>query len=241
MHHRTLVPALALAAALLPASRTAAQDFVTLHSVTIGAANDVTVVYSKNFATCAHLRFSDATCQVNGPLTHVQNHFCTSGNNVSVTVPLAAFNAGFGPHVPVFMVHGNNGGVRSACVDVGSNGAFGSGCAGVAGVPLLDAVDDCPPAGTSLDARITGSAPGSLAVLGFGAGQGSLPLLGCNLLLGSVLATTVVVLDGSGAGTFSLPLPAGSTGFQLTMQAFVLDAAGPQGFAATNGLLVRVS
>jgi hypothetical protein len=235
-HRRT---ALALAAALL-AVPAAAQDFVTLHSVTLDAANDVTVVYSKNFATCAHLRFSDATCSLNGALAHVQNHFCASGTNVSVTVPRSAFHAGLGPHVPVFLVHGNNGGVRSACVDVGCNGAFGTGCAGVAGVPVLDALDDCPPAGTTLDAAITGGAPASLAVLGLGLGQGSFPLFGCNVLLGSVLATTVVVLDGAGAGTFVLPLPPGSGGFEFTMQAFVLDAAGPQGFAATNGLLVRV-
>ena len=39
---------------------------MTLHSVTIDASNDVTVVYSKNFATCAHMRFSDATCTQNG-------------------------------------------------------------------------------------------------------------------------------------------------------------------------------
>jgi hypothetical protein len=217
-----------------------AQDVVTLHSVTIDANDDVTVVYSKNFATCAHLRFSDPTCALNGPLTHVANLFCTQGANVAVTVPLTSFVAGFAPETPVFLVHGNNGNVRSACVTVECDGAYGNGCAGLAGVPVLDALDDCPPAGGSLDLLLAGAAPSSLAVLGFGLVQTTVPLFGCNLLIGAVQGTVVVVLDGSGAGSFSLPLPPGIAGFTFPTQAFVLDAGGPQGFSATNGLLVRV-
>ncbi len=240
MTHFPFAASFAVAAALVLGAPVTAQDVVTLHSVTIDASDNVTVTYSKNFATCAHMRFSDATCSSFGPLTHVQNHFCTQGTNVAITVPLSAFGAGFGPHVPVFMVHGNNSGVRSACVDVACDGAYGVGCAGTAGVPVLDALDDCPPSPGSVDLTLSSGAPSSLAVLGFGLDQTSLPLFGCNVLVGQVQVTVVVVLDGTGAGSFSLPVPPGVAGFEFTTQAYVLDAAGPQGFAATNGLLVRI-
>ena len=226
--------------ALLAITPALAQDVVTLHSVTIDAANNVTVVYSKNFATCAHLRFSNATCTQNGPLTHVNNLFCTQGSLVSVTVPSTSFVAGFGPGVPVYMVHGNNNGVFSACVAVGCDGAYGSGCAGSAGTPALAANDDCPPAGSALDLTISNGLPGSIAVLGFGLGQTSFPLFGCNLLINTIVGTVAVPFSASGAGTFTFPLPPGSGGAVFTTQAFTLDGGGPQGFAATNGLLLRV-
>ena len=217
-----------------------AQDVVTLHSVTIDANDDVTVVYSKNFATCAHLHASNATCTQNGAILHVQNWFCTQGSMVAVTVPITAFNAGFGPGQSVYLVHGNNANVQSACVAVGCDGAYGSGCAGATGTPVLGAVDVCPPQGTTLDLGVTNGPPGSLAVLGFGLSRLNLPVLGCTLLIGGIQGTAVVVFDNAGAGGFSLPLPPGSAGFDFTVQAFALDAGGPQGFSATNGLLIRV-
>jgi hypothetical protein len=238
MTHRFLSSCFATAVAFaVPA---AAQDSVTLHSVTVHANNDVTVVYSKNFATCAHLRFSNAACTQYGALTHAQNIFCTQGTMVTVTRPATSFVGGFGPGSRVFLVHGNNSSVRSACVDVGCDGVYGAGCAGAAGVPVLAAVDACPPAGGNLDLTVTNAAPGSLGVLGFGLGQTSFPLLSCTLLVSNVLGTVVVPLDAGGAGGFTLPIPAGSNGFTFTSQAFVLDVGGPEGFSATNGMLVRV-
>jgi hypothetical protein len=230
---------LAFVLASLP-SFTLAQDVVTLHSVTLTASNDVTVVYSKNFATCAHMRFSNSTCTQQGPLTHVNNWFCTQGTMVSITLPSTAFVAGFGPNIAVYLVHGNNPGVFSACVNVGCDGAYGAGCAGTTGVPVLDANDDCPPSGTNLDLTIGNGPPGSIAVLGFGLGQTSFPVFGCTLLIAPLVATPAVPLDGTGAATVTLPLPPGSGGFVFTTQAYVLDGGGPQGFSATAGLLIRV-
>ena len=237
MKHTSLAFSLALALAAVPA---AAQDVVTLHSVTIDASNNVVVVYSKNFATCAHMKFSNAQCTQNGPLTHVQNIFCTSGTMVTVTQPMSAFVTGFGPGISVFMVHGNNGGVASPCVTVECNGAYGTGCAGSAGVPVLDAVDDCPPSPGSMDLIVTNGPPASIGVLGFGDQQVNVPVFGCNLLIAPILATVVVVFDANGGASFSLPLPAGLSGVSVTTQVFALDAAGPQGFSATNGLLIRI-
>ncbi|HEX5050765.1 MAG TPA: hypothetical protein VFZ65_03235 [Planctomycetota bacterium] len=240
MFHPLTIPSLLTAAMLASCPLLRAQDMVDLHSVTIDTNSNVTVVYSKNFATCAHLRFSNTTCTQYGALTHVANIFCTQGNMISVTMPSTAFVAGFGPGIPVFMVHGNNSGVRSACVTVGCDGAYGTGCAGAAGTPVLGSTNACPPAGSSLDLALTNGPPSSLAVLGFGLTQSTFPLFGCNLLIGAVQVTTVVPFDGTGAGSLSLPLPAGSGGATLALQAYVLDLGGPQGFSATNGLLVHV-
>src|SRR5262245_58357219 len=172
----------AIALAFCAASLARAQDVVALHSVTFDASNNVTVVYSKNFATCAHKRFSNATCTQQGALTHVNNWFCTQGSFVSITLPSTAFVAGFGPGIDVYMVHGNNSGVFSACVVVGCNGTYGTGCSGVLGAPALTATSDCPASGTTVGFAVANGLPGSVAVLGFGFGQTSIPVLGCTLL-----------------------------------------------------------
>jgi hypothetical protein len=239
MKHTTLSLFLT-AAAFVSGTPVVAQDVVDLHRVSIDLNNVVTIVYSKNFATCAHMRFSDATCSQFGALTHVQNHWCASGTQVVSTVPLAMFNSGFGPNIPVFMVHGNNSNVRSACLDVVGDGKYGTGCAGSAGIPVLDTANALPLAGTTIDLDVTNGPASSLAVLGFGLSQTSIPVLGCDLLISPVLATVVVSFDASGAGTFSLPLPVTSVGATVTAQAFALDVGGPQGFSATNGLQITV-
>ncbi|MBK8098070.1 MAG: hypothetical protein IPK26_13245 [Planctomycetes bacterium] len=239
--HRHHPPAALLALVMLATGAPAiAQDMVTLHSVTIDANNDVRVVYSKNFATCAHMRFSDAACAQSGSLTHVANHFCTSGTMVTIIVPLTVFTAGFGAGSSVFMHHGNNGGVRSTCVTVGCDGTYGSGCPGSGGVPVLSAVDACPPAGGTLSLALSNGPVGSVAILGFGLSPTSLPLFGCNLLVAGIGGTFFLPLDGAGAASFAALVPAGTSGISITSQAFVLDNSGPQGFSATAGLVIRV-
>jgi hypothetical protein len=172
---------------------------------------------------------------------HTQNHFCATGSMISVTVPKAQLNANFDLGITVRMVHGNNNGIFSSCVQVACDGTYGNGCAPVGGsAPLLDAVDPCPLAGTSLDLELSNATIGSLGVLGLGLSRVNVPVLGCELLIAPVAGTVVVPIDASGEGTFSLPLPLGSAGFELTAQTFVLDAAGPQGFTATNGFFARV-
>lgn len=239
MNATSLAVFLFTAATLVPGALVA-QDMVTLHSVTIDGNADVTVVYSKNFATCAHLRSSNATCTQYGPLTHAQNFFCAQGSMVSVTVPLTSFVAGFGPGADVFLVHGNNAGVRSACVTVACSGVYGVGCAGAAGVPALSAANSCPPAPGTLDLTVSNALPLGIGVLGFGAVQANLPVLGCNLLIGGITLTSVVLTDAGGTGIFALPLPPAAAGLDFAVQCFLLDTAGPQGFAATNGIAVQV-
>lgn len=96
---------------LLIFASTAAAQTVTLQSVIVSG-NQATVTYSKDFATCAHLKLA------NGTLVHAQNWFCTSGTNVAISVPLSGFNSFFQLGVPVMLCHGNNGGICSALVPI---------------------------------------------------------------------------------------------------------------------------
>jgi hypothetical protein len=101
---RTLALVLALSAAL-------AAQTVTLHSVVVNGAG-CTVTYSKDFATCAHLKTT------NGTLVHAANWFCTQGNNVAITVALSGFNSLLQLGTQVRLCHGNNGGICSAFLPV---------------------------------------------------------------------------------------------------------------------------
>ena len=85
-------------------------DQVTLQSVVISGPN-VTVSYSKNFPTCAHLLLAS-----NSQILHVQNHFCQNAG--PVTQPRTSFNAALVSGARVKLCHGNNYGVCSAVVTV---------------------------------------------------------------------------------------------------------------------------
>jgi hypothetical protein len=231
---------LSLVAAAGFAAFASAQDAVTLHSVTWRADDTVAVVYSKNFATCAHMRFGNATCSQTGAMTHTQNLFCAQGTNVIVVVPTSAFVAGFDVGDTVYMVHGNNSGVASPCVPVGYDGAYGPGCVGSNGVPSLTTNGDAPLAGSAVAFTIANGVPASIAVLGFATDQVAVPVIGCTLLIFPVLGVVSVPFDAAGSGTFVFPTPPSAVGVQFAVQAFALDPAGPQGFSATVGREIRV-
>jgi hypothetical protein len=105
-----------LALALLLVSSLPAQT-VTLQSVIVSGTS-VTVTYSKDFVTCAHLQL------LNGQLVHSANWFCASGTNVAVTVPISGFNSLLQLGVQVKLCHGNNSGICSAPVTVIVNPVF---------------------------------------------------------------------------------------------------------------------
>ena len=85
-------------------------DQVTLHSVAIEG-DDLVVVYTKNFVTCVH-PLADPFTQVT-----VQNHYCETGGNVSVTTSLSLFT-GVEPGVELKLCHGNNYNICSDLVPV---------------------------------------------------------------------------------------------------------------------------
>jgi hypothetical protein len=89
---------------------TAVAQTVTLQSVVVSG-GQATVTYSKDFATCAHLKLAST-----GALVHAQNWFCTSGTNVAISVALSGFNSLFQLGAQVILCHGNNGGICSAPV-----------------------------------------------------------------------------------------------------------------------------
>ena len=84
---------------------------ITLHSLTMDAA-ELTVVYSKNFSTCAHLVTG------NFESTHVQDHFCQTGTRVEIPVPVASFS-GVEAGVELQLCHGNDSRICSRSGDVG--------------------------------------------------------------------------------------------------------------------------
>jgi hypothetical protein len=122
---------------------------------------------------------------------------------------------------------------------------YGVGCAGSGGaVPAL-AATGCATTGSLLTITADQALGGAPAILLFGAGPAAQPLLGCTLLVTPVLPVTLpIALSGSGPGTggFDLPLLLGP-GFPaiaFTTQMFVLDAAGPAGLSASNGLFLSI-
>jgi hypothetical protein len=213
----------------------AAQDSVSLASVRVDLAGMVHVTYSKNFATCAHLMTQSRQ------LVHAQNHFCASGNDVVVSLPLSAFNSHFAIGATLILCHGNNYNICSSPVRVTCAGEYGQGCAGSGGrVPTLTAADGCPREGTPLDVTLVDGLPGANAALFFGSGGASIPFLGCTVHILPLPLNVPLVLDGTGRRGFSILVPPGASGGSLTLQGFVIDPGGPQGIAATNGYRVDI-
>jgi hypothetical protein len=229
MRSSLLLVSLALATPL------AAQDTVSLASVRVDLAGMVHVTYSKNFATCAHLMTQSRQ------LVHTQNHFCTSGNDVVVSLPLSAFNAPFAVGVTLILCHGNNYGVCSSPVRVTCAGEYGQGCAGTGGqVPALGAADGCPQEGTPLDVTLADGLPGANAAVFFGNGAASIPFLGCTVHIVPLPISVPMTLDGTGKRGISIIVPPGASGGSVTLQGFVVDPGGPQGISATNGYRVDI-
>ena len=87
---------------------------VTLHSLTIDD-GDFTVVYTKNFPTCAHLKTPDFAN------VHIQNYYCQQGSNAAVTQPLSAFT-GVEAGVQLKLCHGNDSRICSELITVSAPG-----------------------------------------------------------------------------------------------------------------------
>jgi len=112
---------------------------------------------------------------------------------------------------------------------------LGGALAGRGGAPML-AIDGAPVAGSPLVMTLTGAAPSAPVFLVGGVTVANLPLKGGVLVPGPL---------GSGpAGSLLLAsaFPAGfPSGTLLVLQAWVADAGGPAGFAASNALCATSS
>ncbi len=125
---------------LAAASAAQAQDSVELHSVILEDGN-VRVEYSKNFETCAHLYRSST-----GTITHAQNFFCASGEHIVRVNPEGSFRL-LTVGEQVYLIHGNNAGIRSGLVTVTNRPVADAGA---------DQVIPCP-AGAIVELDGTGS------------------------------------------------------------------------------------
>ena len=83
------ISSLVFLAVVVAFARISNAQFTTTQSVVLSAAeirgSNLYIKYSKNFATCVHLK------NENNQIMHVINFFCTQGNNIEVTKPLSSF------------------------------------------------------------------------------------------------------------------------------------------------------
>jgi hypothetical protein len=123
--------------------------------------------------------------------------------------------------------------------------AYGTGSPGSGGfVPAL-ALSGCATAGGAVTLSIDHALGGSSGLLLLGLGRGAIPLKGSTLLVDPFVPPLVpVALGGSGPGNgsfaLSAVLPSTTPEIVFTLQAWILDAGGVDGFATTNGVEVSV-
>jgi hypothetical protein len=129
----------------------------------------------------------------------------------------------------------------------------GTGCAGGAGTPQLDALPASLPAlGTTFGVQVT-SLPNGPAFLLFATdlvqwNGAPLPLApapqrpDCLLWIGPAAGVSVALAPVGSTAVFALPIPAAPAlaGFVLGMQALALDLSGPNASALSNGLIAQV-
>ena len=92
--------------------------------------------------------------------------------------------------------------------------------------------------GTQARWRLSSAHENTLGVLAFGTSSLKVPLFG-GILVPSPDATAVVLTDGIGTLSLELTWPGPLPGFQAWSQAWLLDPNGPQGFSASNAVLLR--
>jgi len=111
----------------------------------------------------------------------------------------------------------------------------GGGLAGSTGTPVLSA-DGYMLAGTTVTLSLGNGLPGAAAVLVVGLTQQGAPFKGGTLVPHPDLLLPLA-LDGSGQLALGFVWPAGvPSGRSVWSQAWLHDAQGPQGYAASNGL-----
>lgn len=113
---------------------------------------------------------------------------------------------------------------------------LGLGLAGTAGVPTL-AGDGELIAGQPMSIAVAGALPGAPLSLVVGLSRIDAPFKGGVLVPSTDLLVSGLATDGAGGLLLGTTWPAGvPAGFTFYVQGWIADAAGPLGFAATNGL-----
>jgi hypothetical protein len=127
--------------------------------------------------------------------------------------------------------------------DQGGGGAgpwvdLGQGTPGTHGVPVLSAHGQPVEQGT-VSFRLLGLEPGALTIFIIGFDEVSAPLLGGTLVPSPDWVSQPVFANGAGiiAATGTVP-EAMPSGFTAVIQAWAVDTGAPQGFAASNALVL---
>lgn len=112
---------------------------------------------------------------------------------------------------------------------------LGGALAGATGAPGL-AIDGAPAAGQMLALQLTDAAPSAPVLLVAGVALANLPLKG-GLLVPEPLVILPFMTGPGGGLSLAASVPAGfPAGVNLVVQAWVVDAGGPAGFAASQGV-----
>ncbi len=138
-----------------------------------------------------------------------------------------------------------SGGYESALCH-GGLVTYGNGCPGSGGIVPTFTYLGCPAGAENVALQVTGGLGGSVAFLFLGLGEAALPMgAGCTLNVFPLLPISVGPLPlsagGPGQGAITVPvfIPADAPfSFEVTVQAFVTDAASPTGFANSAGVRV---
>jgi hypothetical protein len=110
------------------------------------------------------------------------------------------------------------------------------GLAGTDGVPSLTVAGDLLP-GEELTLKLSHTAPGAPAFLVVGFVEIDLPVKG-GVLVPAPTIIAPIVTDAAGQFTKSALWPMGiPVGLSFLVQAWIVDAQGPQGFAASNAAM----
>lgn len=122
---------------------------------------------------------------------------------------------------------------------------YGAGCPGAGGFTPLLALDGCARDGMTLSLAVDDALGGTLGLLALGTAQAAIPMDGgCFLNVQPLLITATLAVPGAGpgGGGFAVPgtLPAGTTGYGVTLQFFQADPSTPQGFANSGGVQLLV-
>jgi hypothetical protein len=113
----------------------------------------------------------------------------------------------------------------------------GQGLAGVNGNPVLSGTGDLS-ALSSITVDLSNANPSSNVLLVLGLSEIDAPALGGTLVPSIFQIINVGATDGSGNLSLGTTWPTGvPSGFQIVLQEWVFDGAGPKGFAASNGLV----
>ena len=118
---------------------------------------------------------------------------------------------------------------------------YGTGCPGSGGVQPYLAADGMPAIGTTFSLRVAGGAPGAPAVMLIASTRANIPILGCSLLVGPLLADVPLALDLDGRVRLPLSVALHLPQADLTVQVVIADAGAANGLiSATNGVELRL-